>query len=1077
MKNRSSFCVWPAALLLGFGALDLVAQQTVRPYAVEVAQDAPFGWWRLGDAPGPSPAADIGTGKHDGVYAGAVIASPGIPTAADGAGDFAGGHIDVPNPADFDSAGTALTVEAWVQPDSGSAFRWLVGKDDDNTSLDYLLGMNSGNSFVFITQGLGNVAAGPAQNFDGTTWYHVVGVQDPVANTVRLYVNGAEVANAPLAATGVKATYALRIGARGSDASQAIDGRIDEVAIYKTVLSDERILAHYNEGVTGSDYAAVVSADHPYGWWRLGDAPTGAGTEGADSGSGGNNGVYTGNVLAAQGIPGTSDGAADFAGGRLTMSNPTAFDLGGAEMTVEAWVQPDGSGSFRWLVSKDDDNTSLDYLLGSNPGGTFRFIAQGLSNDIEAPESPVIDGRTWHHVVGVIDPAAGRGRLYVDGSEVASKPLSASTGVLAVNPLVIGDRSGFGGNQTVDGRIDEVALYKTALSAERIRAHYLAGIFTTQVSLTITRQPSSALAAVDSSATFSVVATKQGTDLPLNYQWQRNGANISGATSNVYTIARVSMPDNGVGFSAIVSLAGGLSVTSEVATLTVIGAVGSYESEVTADQPFGWWRLGDAPLTALAADSGSSGRGGPYSGQILAAPGIPGAADGSADFAGGFIDIDDPAAFDFGGTNALTVEAWFQPDAFGGFGWMVGKDNNNTALDYLLGHNADGRFRFITQGLANDALAADPVFADGTTWYHVVGVQDPAGGTVKLYVNAVEVASVALAGNGVFSTAKLRIGARGAAADQRVDGRLDEVAIYRAALTQAQIDAHYTAGTQGPDYAAVVASDHPLGWWRFGDAPVETEPGPAHDSGQGAHAGAYSGNVRAAAGIPGAVDGGADFSGGRVTIEEPTAFDIGGTDLTVEAWVQPDAAGNFRWLVAKDDDNTSLDYLLGSNPNGQFRFITQGLANDIFAPTVPVINGQNWYHVVGVQDAAKNQVSLYINGSLAATKPIAATGITAVNPLVIGDRSGGGQTVDGRIDEVALYKSVLSLERIQAHYVAGTQARLVTERNGANLRLRWSAGELEQANAITGPWSSVPNAVSPFTVTPGAGSRFYRLRL
>ena len=55
---------------------------------------------------------------------------------------------------------------------------------------------------------------------------------------------------------------------------------------------------------------------------------------------------------------------------------------------------------------------------------------------------------------------------------------------------------------------------------------------------------------------------------PLRYQWQRNGANISGATAQDYTIASVTAADNGVRFRAVVSNDYG-SVTSNEAVLTV----------------------------------------------------------------------------------------------------------------------------------------------------------------------------------------------------------------------------------------------------------------------------------------------------------------------------------------------------------------------------------------------------------------------------------------------------------------------------------------------------------------------------
>jgi hypothetical protein len=55
---------------------------------------------------------------------------------------------------------------------------------------------------------------------------------------------------------------------------------------------------------------------------------------------------------------------------------------------------------------------------------------------------------------------------------------------------------------------------------------------------------------------------------PLSYQWQRNGANIAGATSSSYTLSNAQTTDSGSRFRVIVTNAAG-SATSNEATLTV----------------------------------------------------------------------------------------------------------------------------------------------------------------------------------------------------------------------------------------------------------------------------------------------------------------------------------------------------------------------------------------------------------------------------------------------------------------------------------------------------------------------------
>ncbi|MEK9137952.1 MAG: immunoglobulin domain-containing protein, partial [Bacteroidota bacterium] len=87
----------------------------------------------------------------------------------------------------------------------------------------------------------------------------------------------------------------------------------------------------------------------------------------------------------------------------------------------------------------------------------------------------------------------------------------------------------------------------------------------------ITTQPRDTTVTVGQTAMFSLVAT--GT-APLFYQWQKNGVNISGATSSSYTTSTVTMADSGATFRCVVRNSAG-SVTSNLATLTVKSAQGA----------------------------------------------------------------------------------------------------------------------------------------------------------------------------------------------------------------------------------------------------------------------------------------------------------------------------------------------------------------------------------------------------------------------------------------------------------------------------------------------------------------------
>jgi glucose/arabinose dehydrogenase len=90
--------------------------------------------------------------------------------------------------------------------------------------------------------------------------------------------------------------------------------------------------------------------------------------------------------------------------------------------------------------------------------------------------------------------------------------------------------------------------------------------YTASQAPTISQHPANQTVSVGSSATFTVQAN--GTP-PLNFQWQRGGVNISGASSSSYTLQSAQLTDDGTLFRCVVSNGFG-SATSNEARLTVV---------------------------------------------------------------------------------------------------------------------------------------------------------------------------------------------------------------------------------------------------------------------------------------------------------------------------------------------------------------------------------------------------------------------------------------------------------------------------------------------------------------------------
>lgn len=144
------------------------------------------------------------------------------------------------------------------------------------------------------------------------------------------------------------------------------------------------------------------------------------------------------------------------------------FDLRGA-LTIEAWVWPlslPPKGGYFTVVRKEGayalrlrgDSVGLVLWVGGRP---VRIEAQGVR----------LTARKWHHLVGAFD--GRRARLFIDGREVAAREFPEGTRVdISGAPLYIG---GVRVMMGFVGAIDEVRVYKRALSSREVLASYLEG--------------------------------------------------------------------------------------------------------------------------------------------------------------------------------------------------------------------------------------------------------------------------------------------------------------------------------------------------------------------------------------------------------------------------------------------------------------------------------------------------------------------------------------------------------------------------------------------------------------------------
>jgi hypothetical protein len=429
----------------------------------------------------------------------------------------------------------------------------------------------------------------------------------------------------------------------------------------------------------------------------------------------------------------------------------------------------------------------------------------------------------------------------------------------------------------------------------------------------------------------------------------------------------------------------------------------SYQFIVAAESTaLARWRLDD---TTGSDDTGNGFAatlsGGPVLGAGRIVPGLDGQSRSALTFDG----IDDVA------TTAGPVLA-DTSKSFSVAAWV--KLSDNTAGHHILEQTGPtGSALLLEYAHIANAWKITAPSADGTafpgaastsvprlnTWTHVVGTYDSAAHTMKIYVNGVPETTA----TGITTwqaTGPLRIGSGWA-------GSLAEVQVWNRVLSDTEV-----FDLSDPMKVGEVAV------WHM----EEVGPGPAFDSSALAHDLTFFNGASIPPTGAGQTGTGLQLDG----IDDYAAPDgqVLHTDqsFTVSLWVRPNATATQQTFISQESlsPGTVGGFALkfGPDSGGQWKFRIYASATDsadadaTFA-TAPATNVTTaFHHLVGVFDAQKLEIRLYVDGALKMTTAMNAQwhAWDAAGRLVLGRHQPTStlEPTSGDLDEVRVYQGVVT---------------------------------------------------------------------
>ncbi|HRR36192.1 MAG TPA: acetylxylan esterase, partial [Clostridia bacterium] len=379
--------------------------------------------------------------------------------ALDGTGDY----VEVPDNDALDVGSDSFTISVWAKRVSdGGNFRLISKAEGPNRKGYEIVASNSG-VFAYLSDGTTRLNA-QKTGLAMTNWTHIVLRVDRVSNEMKLYINSTEAHSVSIAEMGTNSlsnSRPLRIGADSVNqvAEQFWNGNIDDVRLYKRLLTPNEIESVYKNGIP----------DTLTGYYKFNGGVVNS-----------NNTVNTATTVNGDVTFNTDDkkegtSSIRFGGtnGYVQIADNDAFDMGSENFSIAFWIKRTGGGR---VISKAEGAQRKGYEVIVDGGNIYLWLSDGTTR-LNQQKVPV-NLNDWKHIVYNVDRDSNKIITYVDSVRVNEFDISA----LGSNSISNGRFMRIGADSNPDnagsffgGKLDDLRIEKRLLSASEITDIYNGG--------------------------------------------------------------------------------------------------------------------------------------------------------------------------------------------------------------------------------------------------------------------------------------------------------------------------------------------------------------------------------------------------------------------------------------------------------------------------------------------------------------------------------------------------------------------------------------------------------------------------